>query len=39
MPGWRDGTVGYHLDNGKVFEGSPTGKETKDIFTFFKYNH
>ena len=36
MPGWCDGTVGYHIDHGKVFDGSPTGKETKGTFTFFK---
>ena len=34
MPGWLDGTVGYHIDHGKVFDGSPTGKETKGTFTF-----
>ena len=33
MPGLRDGTVGYHIDHGKVFDGSPTGKETKGTFT------
>jgi len=34
MPGWRDGTVGYHIDHGKVFDGSPTGKETKGTIHF-----
>ena len=34
MPGWRDGTVGYHIDHGKVFDGGPTGKETKGYFFF-----
>lgn len=36
MPGWRDGTVGYHIDHGKVFDGSPTGKETKGIMKVLK---
>ena len=36
MPGWRDGTVGYHIDHGKVFDGSPTGKETKGTITFVR---
>ena len=34
MPGWRHGTVGYHIEHGKVFGGSPTGKETKGTVTF-----
>ena len=34
MPGFRDGTVGYHIDHGKVFDGSTTGKETKGTITF-----
>jgi len=34
MPGWRDGTVGYHINHGKIFDGSPMGKETKDTITF-----
>ena len=34
MPGWRDGTVGYLIDHGKVFDGKRTGKETKGTFTF-----
>ncbi|XP_020618999.1 short transient receptor potential channel 4-like isoform X2 [Orbicella faveolata] len=36
MPGWRDGTVGYHIDHGKVFDGSPTGKETKGYAMAFR---
>ena len=20
MPGWRDGTVGYHIDDGRIFD-------------------
>ena len=34
MPGWRDGTVGYHIEHGKVFDGTPTGKETEGTITF-----
>ncbi|XP_078369943.1 uncharacterized protein LOC144653736 [Oculina patagonica] len=36
MPGWRDGTVGYHIDHGKVFDGSPTGNETKGYAMAFR---
>lgn len=31
MPGWGDGAIGYHIDDGKVFDGFPEGKETKGI--------
>ena len=32
MPGFRDGTVGYHIDDGKIFDGREMdGKETKGI--------
>ena len=23
MPGWRKGTVGYHIDDGRIFDGNP----------------
>ncbi len=34
MPGWLDGTVGYHIDDGKIFINSPDGKDYdgKDLF-------
>ena len=32
MPGFRHGTVGYHIDDGKIFDGREMeGKETKGI--------
>ncbi|KAJ7393125.1 hypothetical protein OS493_008425 [Desmophyllum pertusum] len=36
MPGWCDGTVGYHIDNGKVFDGIRIGKETKGYAMAFR---
>jgi len=29
MPGWQHGTVGYHVDDGKIFDATneTTGKE------------
>ena len=29
MPGWLDGSIGYHFVDGKVYNGKPTGRETK----------
>ena len=33
MPGWQHGTVGYHVDDGKIFDArnETTGKEIEGI--------
>ena len=31
MPGWCEGTLGYHSDDGKIYHDSNDGKETKGI--------
>ena len=31
MPGWYDGSVGYHTDDGRIFHNSETGNETTGI--------
>ena len=36
MPGWLNGTVGYHIDDGKIFDAanSVNGKEYEGEKTF-----
>ncbi|XP_078372504.1 uncharacterized protein LOC144656151 isoform X2 [Oculina patagonica] len=34
MPGWLDGTVGYHIDDGKIFINSPDGNEYDDAMAY-----
>ncbi|KAL9954088.1 hypothetical protein ACROYT_G041582 [Oculina patagonica] len=29
MPGWEDGSLGYHTDDGKIYHNDTTGRETK----------
>ena len=32
MPGWLDGTVGYHVDDGKLFDAKyPEGRQLEGI--------
>ena len=35
MPGWLDGTVGYHIDDGKIFVNCADGKEYEGEKLFF----
>jgi len=36
MPGWSEGTVGYHVDDGKIFHGKnpDKGKEVEGNINF-----
>ncbi|XP_078372507.1 uncharacterized protein LOC144656151 isoform X5 [Oculina patagonica] len=34
MPGWLDGTVGYHIDDGKIFINSEDGKDYDDAMAY-----
>ena len=39
MPGWKHGTVGYHVDDGKIFDATneETGKEIEGTTPFLQY--
>ena len=43
MPGWTDGTVGYHVDDGKIFDvvNPEQGREIEGNFyaLSFRYDH
>ena len=32
MPGWREESVGYHTDDGKIYYNDTTGRETTGVF-------
>lgn len=31
MPGWENGSLGYHTDDGKIYHNDTTGRETKGL--------
>ena len=30
-PGWEKGSVGYHIDDGKIYHNDSSGKETEGL--------